>query len=110
MIIFSCFLSVVGGLDQTCRDEQFDIKYSRSVQRIVSAVDQTDLCFFAVAGSVGRGLKRVNFLLMGLGGFFRWRILTVCAECCEKVKQCQKKPPALFMILLLILVLVHLVK
>ena len=31
---------------------------------------------------------------IGLGGFFRGGILTDCAECCEKVKHCQKKPSA----------------
>ena len=31
---------------------------------------------------------------IGLGGFFRSGILTDCAECCEKVKHCQKKPSA----------------
>jgi hypothetical protein len=31
---------------------------------------------------------------IGLGGFFRGGILTDCAECCEKVKHCQKKSSA----------------
>ena len=66
-----------------------------------------------LAGGMGRGLERVNFLWIGLGGFFRGGILTDCAECCEKVKHCQKKPSAfaLFMSLFtLLLKLVHLVK
>ena len=67
-----------------------------------------------LAGGVGAG-KGEFFVdrCIGLGGFFRGGILTDCAECCEKVKHCQKKPSAfaLFMSLFtLLLILVHLVK
>ncbi len=71
------------------------------------------LCF---GGWFGEGAGKGEFFVdrcIGLGGFFSGGILTDCAECCEKVKHCQKKPSAfaLFMSLFtLLLILVHLVK
>jgi hypothetical protein len=49
------------------------------------------LCFWRWCGEgAGKGEFFVDRCI-GLGGFFRGGILTDCAECCEKVKHCQKK-------------------
>jgi hypothetical protein len=61
-------------------------------------------------GWCGEGAEKWEFFVdrcIGLGGFFRGGILTDSAECCEKVKQCQKKPSAfvLFMSLFTLLLI-----
>jgi hypothetical protein len=103
MIIFSCFLSVVGGLDQTCRDEQFDIKIFPICSADRERCRSNRFMVFCGCGWCGEGVEEGEFFVDGalwifkVGDFDR-----LCGMLCEKVKHCQKKPPAfaLFMILL----------